>query len=121
MGTLFSASIILIKLNVLQNAQLDFGLICKNARAAIKIVRVVGVLQNINVWLAILISHLMNSNAFGDALQENIVLPLDFVNGVSLDAIDAMVQLFKTVSLALQLNIYQIINALMIHAQELHT
>lgn len=63
----------------------------------------------------------MNSNAFGDALQENIVLPLDFVNGVSLDAIDAMVQLFKTVSLALQLNIYQIINALMIHAQELHT
>ncbi len=96
-----------------------FGLIYKDAKVVSKTAKVAGVHQIINVLLAILILHLMNLNAFGNALQENIDLLTDTVNGASQDVIAVLGQPFKTAYLALQANIYQTMYAIMRDVQEL--
>ena len=116
----FLVSIIQIKLNALHNARLAFGLIYKSVKVVSKIVKAVGDHQNINAFLATLISLLMILNVFGNALQESIVLPLDFASGVSRDVAAALDQLFKIVNLALQTSIYLIMCAILKNAQEQH-
>lgn len=98
---------------------MDFGLIYKNAKAASKTAKVVGDHQNINAFLAILISLLMNLNVFGNALQENIAQPLDIASGVSQDATVVMGPLFKIVYPALKINLYPTKLAVTELAQEL--